>query len=146
MNSIAEVKQLVRKVLLDSTAVQAVLGGTAAVYTDHPQAVDKNAITMPCVILDFNGGRGGYQGGFQHSRFHLYTYSRISQDESDTVYDAVYAALHAQRLVSTVTKTGGALANDTAGVVRETIRPDSGWNKDVDAWFQRGSWVASTAG
>lgn len=146
MNSVAQVKQLVRQMLLDSTTVQALLGEGGAVYGDHPQAPDKTAITMPCVILDFQGGAGGYQGGLQHLNFDLYTYSRVSGDGADAVYDAVYAALHAQRLVSTVTKVGGALANPTAGVCREVQRPASGWNADVDAWWCRGKWIASTAG
>ena len=146
MNSVADVKQLVRKVLVDNTTVQALLGEGGAVYGDHPQAPDKTSIAMPCVILDFQGGAGGYQGGFQHLPFDLYIYSRVSGDEADAVYDAVYEALHAQRLVSTVTKTGGALANPTAGSVREVQRPTSGWNNEVDAWWSRGRWIASTAG
>lgn len=146
MNSTAEAKQLVRMVLMQSATVQAALGSAGAVYSSHPQAPDASAITMPCVILDFAGGAGGYQGGFQHLQFDVYTYSRISQDEADAAYDAAYRALHAQRLASTVTKNAGGLVNPTAGVAREVQRPESGWNKDVDGWWCRGKWIASTAG
>lgn len=146
MNSTANAKQLVRKVLMDSAAVQAVLGAAGAVYAAHPQAPDSSAIVMPCLITDFVGGAGGYQAGFQHLSFDLYAYSRTSQDEADAVYDAAYAALQAQRLVCATTKAAGGLVNPAAGMVREVQRPASGWNPDTDAWWARGKWVASTAG
>ncbi len=101
---------------------------------------------MPCLITDFSGGHGGYQGGFQHLPFDLYAYSRVSQDEADALYDAAYRAMQAQRLVNTTTKAAGGLVNATAGSVRETQRPESGWNQAVLGWWARGRWLASTAG
>lgn len=139
-------KQLVRQTLLAADSLQALLGDAGAIYTDHPQAPDSSAIPMPCIILDCLGGNGGYQGGFQHMNLHIYIYSRISQDQADAVYHAMYVVLHAARLVSTVQKVGGALANPAAGMAREIRRPESGWNKEVKGWFSRGDWRISTAG
>ncbi len=144
MNSTARAKQLVRQVLLADTSLHALVG--AAIYTEHPRAPDASSVAMPCVIVDFLGGAGGYQGGLQHLSFDLYTYSRTSQDEADAAYDAAYTALHAQRLASTVTLAGGGAANSTSGVAREATRPDAGWNEQVGGWWCRGKWIASTAG
>ena len=138
MNDIPKVKQLLRKLLLETPSVQALVQGN--VMGAHPQAPDATSIPMPCVIFDLQGGAGGYCGAIQALGCDVYAYSRTSQDEADTLYGLVYGALHAARLVDTtgtITQAGGA---------REVARPVNGWNEACGAWFALGKWQVVTAG
>jgi len=144
-NNQAHVKQLVRKLLMDASGVTTLLGSGGAVFTDHPRTPDNRSIQMPLLIVDTQGGTGGYQGAIAATAFHLYAYSRVSQDEADTLYHAAYTALQAERLYD-ATQSNGSPVISAAGYVRETGRPDSGYNADVDAWYARGAWLAMTAG
>ena len=144
MINIAHAKQLVRQLLLGTSTVAAIAGDH--VYGNHPQDPDASNIPMPCVIMDVQGGGSNYCGGIQNLGMDLYAYSRTSQDDADALYQAVYAALHAARLVSTVTGTGGAKVNPQAGGAREVARPVNGWNEAISAWYALGKWSIITAG
>lgn len=143
-NNQGHVKQLIRNTLLNASGVSTLIA-SGAVFTDHPRNPDSASVPMPCLIIDMRGGAGGYQGAIQSLQFHLYAYSRTSQDEADAVYHAAYSALQAERLYDGTT-SGGSRVNTAAGVARETGRPDSGYNEEVGAWFARGLWVAMAAG
>lgn len=144
MNSPANVKQLVRKVLMETSAVYALVG--AHVMTAHPRTAD-GAIEMPCLIVDFTeGGTGGSQGGWQRLPFDLYAYSRESDAQADTVYHAAYQALQMALLRDSTLVGGATRAVSAAGYAEEARRPDMGYNEQVGAWYARGKWIARTAG
>lgn len=145
MNKIADIKQLVRKVLIETSAVTAKVSGN--ILTAHPRTAEGSSIPMPCVIVDFRqGGAGGYEGGHQVTPLDIYVYSRLSDGEADEVYHLVYTALQAARLYDGTLLAGGARAISAAGYIRETTRPDMGFNQGVQGWYARGQWMAYTAG
>jgi hypothetical protein len=138
-----QVKQLVRQALLRDATVAASLG--QAIHTEFPRTADYTSIPMPCAIIDVLGGRGGYEGGHDVMVCEIYVYSRESQEQADTIYDQVYAALQAVRLYDG-TASNGSRVITAAGYARETRRPDSGYNAEVGAWYARGQWTTHTAG
>jgi len=137
-------KQLLRNKLLESTAIQAIVG--AAVYSSHPNTVDKATLPMPCIIIDVQSGDMRYQKGIQTQNIHIYTYSRISQDEADTLYGLVVDAIHAERLADPTTLAGGGAVNPLKGSIREMERPQEGYNQAVAGWYARGTWKMITIG
>lgn len=135
INQKKDVKALLRQHLLADSSVTELVG--SRIRTEHAQDPD-TALTYPLVILDLEFGTGGYQGGWQRWTVDIYCYSDESQAVADTLYDAVYLALQANRLF----KPG----ISARGLAREVERPESGYNDEVRAWWVRGVWTVNTAG
>lgn len=142
--STSKSKQLIRNKLFNTDAIQALVG--AAVYSSHPNTLDKAALPMPCIIIDPQSGDMRVQKGLQSQNMHIYAYSRISQDEADKIYNLVVETLHMERLYDTTTTAGGDPVNAHRGVAREMERPQEGYNQAVAGWYSRGTWRVMTAG
>lgn len=128
---------LVRLHLMNVDALTALVGDR--IRTAH--VVDPDAaLVYPTVIIDYLGGAGGYQGGMQQLRLHVYAYSDESGLEAIRVYDTTYDGLQAQR----VHDPSGAIPS--AGYIRELDRPLAGWNEVTRSWYARGTWLLMLAG
>lgn len=143
MNSLSDVKQLIRERLVANTTVDGLVRGR--VHTAHPRFTDPQTIEMPCLIVDVINGRGQYSGGSQGFVFDLYAYDRTSDGDADALYKAAYEALNMERLFNATT-ANGTRALSAAGYSYEVERPIVMYNSDVGAWFARGKWRGHTAG
>lgn len=125
------VPALVRHMLINNEAVQALV--KARVRTAHvldPQTAQ--GLEYPLVILDLSGGESLGGGVVQNVNMRVWAYARESTDVALKIYDAVYAALHMQRL---------SIANEASkGTAREIQRPHTGWNDKVLAHYATGMW------
>lgn len=125
------VTALVRHVLINTAAVQALV--KARVRTSHvldPQTAQ--GLEYPLVILDLSGGESLGGGVVQNVNLRVWTYARESTDVALKIYDAVYGALHMQRL--------SIAAESAKGTARELSRPMTGWNDKVLAHYATGIW------
>lgn len=143
MNSLSDVKQLLREKLVANATVDGLIRGR--VHTAHPRYTDPQQIEMPLLIVDVINGRGQYGGGSQGFVLDLYAYDRTSDGDADALYKAAYEALNMERLYNATT-TNGARVLTAAGYVYEIERPVVRYNQDVGAWFARGKWRGYTAG
>lgn len=135
-NDITMSLQILRRTLIDNLGVQNLIEGR--VYTSHFIDYDSKTTTMPLVILDPIGGQSNYSTQSQRLLFHLYAYSQDSSAEAGSVYHKSYIALNGQPLSSSTLSMGG--------YVYEMERPLTGFNKDVNGWFYRGTFVLNSAG
>ena len=131
------VRLLIRKTLLGSDEIQTLVGGR--VFGSRLE--DAKAIEQlgegPILVFEFLSGNarsGGYVAG---QTFELYGYSKRSLDQAAEIYDTAFEVLHESRLAV----AGGAMC----GVSREIQRPVEGHVDNLDAWFMRGRWIATTA-
>lgn len=137
--------QLVIREVSTNTAVRALVGDR--VFASYPRVSDVTKIQFPIVVVSaMSGGSARYSGALQDARLAVCVYDQTSQGKASDLYDTVFAALHTARLISTVTKTGGAKANALAGYAREVVRPSTAWSEDVGAWYSEGTWVVMVAG
>lgn len=134
--STMNVSQIVRAILLESSTLTDLTADR--IFADHVLDADAGTLGMPSVIIAVSSGVSMSNRAVQFSDLEIYAYSSVSSAEAVTIYDLVYGLLQSERLI---------LNNvSTRGIVRETSRPDSGYNDHLKAWFVRGDWVASVAG
>ncbi len=122
---------LTRHVLIENAGVQALV--KARVRTEHvTDAQRAQQLDYPLVILELEGGVSRGAGALQHARLRVWAYDRDSGSNASTIYDAVFAALHMQRLAN---------PNETAaGSAHEIQRPMNGWNDKALAHYSSGLW------
>ena len=135
-NDITMSLQILRRTLIDNLGVQNLIEGR--VYTSHFIDYDSKTTPMPLVILDPIGGQSNYSTQSQRLLFHLYAYSQDSSAEAGSGHHKSYIALNGQPLSSSTLSMGG--------YVYEMERPLTGFNKDINGWFYRGTFVLNSAG
>lgn len=123
---------LVRKALLDDSAVQALVGNrVSGGWSEDP---DVGTIPRPSVAVVLGGGAfGGYEGVVRVMPVEVWTLSDVSSGESRAVYDACFAALQAAGL-------GGV---DHRGLMAQVSGPRDGWWAAGRCWFTTGIWRLS---
>ena len=115
----------VRRKLIASSEVTALVKDR--VHTTHFYDFDNGTIELPAIIIEQVGGSSNYGAGNQSSTFYLYAYSKESSAQSVAVYDAIFSALHAERIEGDVVK----------GMAQEVSRPISGYNSVARSYFSR---------
>ena len=136
--------QLVVQELTKATAVRTLVGDR--VMTAYPRSVDIAKIKFPIVVVSAMGGGARYGASIQDMRLAICAFDQTSQAKAMDLYDTMFDNLQSARLISTVTKTGGAKANSAAGYAREAVRPSAGWNEETGAWYSEGTWIVIVAG
>ncbi len=135
-NSTTNIPQALRSLLLSNTDVSGYVGDN--IHTAHIYDADAGTTPMPCIILQLESGFGMYNRAVQFQSYEIYAYSKISQAQAMTVYNAVYDVLQAGRLyVDGIT---------TKGLITERSRPVSGYNDRLMAWWVRAGWHVAAAG
>lgn len=129
---------LVRDTLLGNATFAALNAQVRIANVNDP---DVGTVDYPVVILDVTAGNARYHGSLRDLTLDLYAYSNLGPDEASRVYDVVFAALQATRLVARDRTVIGA-----AGYAREVDRPEPGYNDQTRSWYMRGTWVVMTAG
>tara|TARA_Y100000593_G_C4309554_1_gene337651 strand:+ start:214 stop:630 length:417 start_codon:yes stop_codon:yes gene_type:complete len=127
---------LIRNHLLSNSSITNIVSDR--VLTDHFYDFDNTTVQMPLIILDIEGGSANYGMEAQAMKMDVYCYSKTSSSQTVSLYDALYLALHAQRL-----------SNDgipTKGYAYETERPDTGYNNQIRAWYSMGKYTVNLAG
>lgn len=135
-NDITTTMQLLRRTLLASAEVQAIVSGR--VYLEHFYDYENANGIMPMIILDPRGGRGGYNKAFQRLSVDVYCYDKESADVVQELYDLVYQAIQCVRFNhDSVTQ---------AGYAYEVFRPLAGYNNFIKAYYRRGTFAVLSAG
>lgn len=98
----------------------------------NTSAADKE--TYPLVIVDFQTGRGEYGNAYQSGSFYVWAYSRTSQGDASTIYDAAHDVIHSKRL------NLASIANRNM-YIQEIERPSYGWNETLRAWYCHGRFI-----
>lgn len=129
---------LIRDTLLANAAFAAL---DCAVRIANVNDPDVGTAEYPVVIIDVTAGNARYHGSLRDMTIDIYGYSNLGSDEAARVYDVVFAALQATRLVARDRTVIGA-----AGYAREVDRPEPGYNEQTRSWYMRGTWVVMTAG
>ena len=75
--------------------------------------------------------------GVQRILINIYCYSKTSSAQTLSVYDALYKNLNGLRLWNDNL--------DPKGYVYESKRPDTGYNKEIRAWYSLGEFIINTA-
>ena len=122
---------LLRHTLMQNTSLTDLVGGR--IYGAHVHTPDSITVVYPLVIIELEGGSVGTSSSYQQQIIFLYGYSRESIGQAIEIYDAAHASLHHQLL-----KRAG---NPVAGYAMETLRPEQGWNEQVQSHFVRGMYV-----
>ena len=135
-NDISMSLQILRRTLIDNLGIQNLVEGR--VYTSHFIDYDSKTTPMPLIIIDPIGGQANYSTYSQRLLFHVYSYSQDSSAEAGSLYHKSYMALNGQPLSSSTLGMGG--------YVYEMERPQTGFNRDVNGWFYRGTFVLNSAG
>lgn len=126
-------KQLLRQTLLNDATLRAAVAGK--VLPAHLQSAEAATVLRdkPIVIVEMMGGFARYFSQLQDVRFDLWVYSKNSSDECNAIYDMCFPLLQQTRLkIDDI---------DMCGLARELVRPDTGWNEVVHAWYVRGQWT-----
>ena len=124
----------VRRKLIASSTITALVQDR--IHTTHFYDFDNGTIELPAIIIEQVGGEANYGAGNQSSTLYLYAYSKESSAQSGAVYDAVFSALHAERIEGDTIK----------GFAQEVSRPISGYNSVSRSYFSRGSFLFLVAG
>jgi hypothetical protein len=127
-----EVKQVVRRALVDNDALYALVGDR--VYSSFIEDPDCGTVGYPLVILEQVGGSMRYWGQLADVSLAVSVYSRESIADAFAIYDAVQKVLQMERL----TVSGVA----SIVVCRETARPREGWNEPTRSHFVTARWLA----
>lgn len=143
-DQINQALQHIRNLLVNNTDFSALIA-SGSVMTGHPKTADLPAIPMPLVILDVAAGVPGAAGvPLQQLSLDVYVYSRVSQAEAFSVYEAGRALMNMARLHSPV-ESNGVQVNSTSGYMRESQRPSGGCNDQISAWYAKGQFIVYTA-
>lgn len=134
-NSVSDLLQSVRAMLLADPAVEALVEDR--IRTAHAAGYEGAAPTMPLVIVAPLGGSMPYSGALQVVSLEVYAYSKTSEGEALSVYEAVHRALQAERVAVD--------GLNLRGMLRETTRPRHGYNDALLAYYTRSLWTATTA-
>ena len=136
MNSHSTAIQLIKQKLLETSSITDVIG--ANIFTSHFMDYDTANVNMPCIIIEATGGESNYGKATQRLTVDIYTYSKLSNSQAETLYDLVYSALQGANLSHADLTQGG--------YMYEQFRPFGAMNEFVKAWFRRGTYVVHTAG
>ena len=135
-NSSLNIVQILRSLLINDSTVAGLVGDT--IYTAHIYDADDGTVPMPSIIVSLESGSSMYNRAVQFQNYEVYAYSKISQAQATSVYDAAYSALQSTRL-----NLDGI---STKGRITESSRPVSGYNDRLKAWWVRGGWFVQAAG
>ena len=135
-NSSLDIVQIIRKLLVEDSAVSGMVGSN--VYTAHIYDADEGTTPMPSIIVTLESGFSMSNRAVQFQDYEIYCYSKISQGEAMSIYDKVYDVLQSSRVA-----VSGISAK---GLATERIRPISGYNDRIKAWWVRAGWHVATAG
>jgi len=126
---ISDVMFAVRRTLISNADVTELVKDR--IYTKHFYDFDNGTIPMPLVIVDLDSGLANYGGGNQRLTLYIYVYSRESTAECGEIYEKIYTALHAQRLVGDTIK----------GMTQEISRPLCDYNYQARSYFYRATYL-----
>ena len=133
---------LVHKYLTEHATVSGLIDGGTAVYLSSPRDPSPGEVRLPAVILSLEGGESfGASVQLVQIVIMVWCFSRSSQSEASALRHAVIEALQRQHIRSTVTLTGGALANaarvgcDFQGGLRDV------WSEPLGAWGSGSRWM-----
>lgn len=147
MVRLADVVQLVHRLVSENAAVQALVPAAECIHSAHIQDGDVGSVAYPLVVVTLGGGGFmRYQGAALSQPFEVYAYSRTSLSEAIRLYDACALALQAQQLIDTTVLASGARNITFTGYTREVERGDVGFNAKAQAWFARGRVLVQGAG
>lgn len=147
MVRLADVIQLVHRLVSENAAVQALVPAAECIHSAHIQDGDVGSVAYPLVVVTpAGGGFMRYQGAAMSQPFEVYAYSRTSQSDAIRLYDACALALQAQQLIDTTVLASGARNITFTGYTREVERGDVGFNAKAQAWFARGRFLVQGAG
>lgn len=107
------------------------------IFSTHFIDYETATTQFPCVIIERIGGRAAYAKSFQMITFDIYCYSKISVDESMTLYDLVYENISASKL--DVDGLG------IKGYCMETQRPSQDYNIVCKGWYAKGRFLSYNA-
>ena len=104
---------LVAKKLLETDTIGAVIA-PGAVYTAYPRA-GQDEVPMPCIVLALESGdMVDANLSMLQVVVTIWTYSRVSSAEAGALHQLVMSTLQREHIRSSVTLSGGSLANAAA--------------------------------
>ena len=136
VNSIGDTLLLIRNKILSISSVTDLVEDR--VLTDHFYDFDDATIQMPLIVLDLQTGEANPGMGVQRLELDIYCYSKTSSAQSVLVYDKLYENLNAERLYRSEL--------NPKGILYEFKRPDTGYNKEIRAWYALGKYIINTTG
>lgn len=131
---------LVAKKLLETDTIGAVIA-PGAVYTAYPRA-GQDEVPMPCIVLALESGdMVDANLSMLQVVVTIWTYSRTSSAEAGALHQLVMSTLQREHIRSSVTLSGGSLAN--AAAVGCDFRGGMGdmWIEMYGAWARRSNWL-----
>lgn len=127
-------KQVVRGFLLLDSGIVAKVDDR--IFGAHIMDSDAQTVAHPMIVFDFLSGNARWHTGSQTQTIEMYTYSKVSGDEADEIYDLVFNLIqHECMTITGVT---------TRVLSQEIQRPVGGWNAATRSWFTRGRWQLSS--
>lgn len=131
------VVEVVRQALLADSATAALVEDR--VLAAFPELTDAGEVTFPCVVISAAGGSMRRFGRFEDLSLDLVAYSQVSPGAAAALYDAVAAALQAERLTLADTAAASSLR---VVVAEESARGTARWDGGYRAWGMAGRWLA----
>ena len=129
-----DLKWLIVDVLISDAGITGMVADRVATEHEVPGENDLKTSEMPKIVIESISGNTRMHGAVQDVILHFYAYSRTSLNDAGDLYDKIHTLMHQTRLAEL---TG---VVKVRGVIRETERPDEGYNSDMNAYFYRGIW------